>query len=65
MTNYQWQIREQLTANQPAISIRELLQRQWFLPNRFVHYLRSRRQVLVNGKYQPMNTEVHPGDQVM
>ena len=50
MTNYQWQIREQLTANQPVISIRELLQRQWLLPNRFVHYLRSRRQVLGNSK---------------
>lgn len=64
MVNYQWQIQEQLAANQPVISIRELLQQQWLLPKRFVHYLRSRRQVLVNGKYHSMNTVIHPGDQV-
>ena len=51
MVNYQWQIQEQLAANQPVLSIRERLQQQWLLPKRFVHYLRSRRQVLVNGKY--------------
>lgn len=65
MVNYQWQIQEQLAANQPVLSIRELLQQQWLLPKRFVHYLRSRRQVLVNGKYHSMNTAIHPGDQVV
>ncbi|MCI1974373.1 MAG: RluA family pseudouridine synthase [Limosilactobacillus sp.] len=64
MADYQWQLREQLVADQPVVSIRELLQRQWLLPKRFVHYLRSRRQVLINGEYQSMNTLIHSGDQV-
>lgn len=64
MAKVQWQIHERLAADQSLISLRELLQRQWLLPRRFVHYLRTRRQVLLNGKYHSVNTMVHPGDQV-
>lgn len=65
MASFQWQIQEQLTAIQPPISLRELLQHQWLLPKRFVHYLRIRHQVLLNGEYHSMNTVVRPGDQII
>lgn len=64
MTKYRWQIQEQLSSTQPAVSLRDLLQKQWLLPKRFVHYLRSRHQVLLNGQYHPVNTLVHPADQI-
>ena len=64
MVEYRWQIHEQLGTNQAEISLRELLHNQWLLPKRFIHYLRSRRQVLVNGNYHSVNTIVHPDDQI-
>ena len=53
MMEYRWQIEERLPVDQEATPLRHLLQRQWLLPKRLVHYLRSRRQVLVNGSYRP------------
>lgn len=59
-----WQINEQLSAQQAAISLRQLLANQWLLPSRFIHFLRVNHHVLLNGNYHPMNTVVHAGDRV-
>ena len=64
MIKPRWIIREQLTPQQERCSVRYLLQRQWALPSRLVHYLRVRRQVLINGTYRNMNEPVASGDQV-
>lgn len=64
MRKPRWIIREQLPPQQECCSVRHLLQRQWSLPNRLVHYLRVRRQVLINGNYRNMNELVAPGEQV-
>lgn len=64
MTTIRWQIDEVLPENQRPISVRSLLHQQWLLPNRLIHYLRLRRHVLVDGRYQTLNTLVHPGSQV-
>lgn len=60
-----WEIRNQLAADQGEVPLRELLGKQWLLPRRFIHYLRVRQNVLVNGHYQPVNMVVHPGDEVV
>ncbi|MGG7011567.1 UNVERIFIED_CONTAM: RluA family pseudouridine synthase [Limosilactobacillus fermentum] len=62
MMEYCWQIEERLPVDQEATPLRHLLQRQWLLPKRLVHYLRSRRQVLVNGSYRPVSKTVAAGD---
>lgn len=59
-----WKIVNQLADDQPMCSLRYLLAHQWLLPRRFIHYLRIRRNVLVNDRYQPVSQPVHPGDQV-
>lgn len=64
MAKIRWTIEEQLKPDQPAISVRQLLHEQWLMPSRFIHYLRSRHQVIINGRYHYMNERVHPGDQV-
>lgn len=64
MPQARWKIKEQLPPNQEVISVRKLLHDQWLLPSRFIHYLRRRRQVLINGQYRSMNQVVRPGDLV-
>ncbi|WP_295731335.1 RluA family pseudouridine synthase [uncultured Limosilactobacillus sp.] len=64
MAKPRWIINEQLSQNQKRLTVRQLLQQQWYLPSRFIHYLRVRKQVLVNGSYRNMNELVTPGDQV-
>ena len=64
MINYRWHLTEQLAKQQEECSLRTLLHQQWLLPNRLIHYLRTRRQVLVNGHYISMNEPVSAGDQV-
>lgn len=59
-----WQIEEQLPVNQPRCGLRALLHDQWLLPNRYIHFLRRRHHVLLNGRYAYMNTAVAPGDRV-
>ncbi|WP_367341338.1 RluA family pseudouridine synthase [Limosilactobacillus sp.] len=59
-----WTIDEQLSQQQQQITLRDLLQKQWLLPRRFVHFLRIGRRVLLNDHYQSMNAVVHPGDHV-
>ncbi|PWF99840.1 RluA family pseudouridine synthase [Levilactobacillus bambusae] len=60
----QWQVNRQLSPTQPTVSLRNLLQKQWQLPKRLVGDLRQHRRVTLNGTYQPVNTLVHPGDQL-
>lgn len=60
-----WEIENRLAADQAEIPLRRLLSQQWLLPRRFIHYLRVRQNVLVNGYYRPMNTVVHPGEVVV
>lgn len=64
MMEARWVIKERLFLQQPQVSLRDLLQHQWLLPRRFVHCLRVGRRVLLNGRYQPMNTSVQPGDEI-
>lgn len=64
MEGYRWQLTETLPIDQPACTLRTLLHQQWLLPNRLIHYLRTRKQVLVNGEYQSVNVPVKPGDRV-
>lgn len=59
-----WQRVVTLAATQPAVSLRDLLQKQWLLPKRLVHFLRVRRLVVVNGRYRPVSTLVGSGDQI-
>ncbi len=59
-----WHLTETLAANQKPCSLRNLLHRQWLLPDRLIHYLRRRQHVLVNGSYQPVNELVQAGDRV-
>lgn len=59
-----WVINQTLGADQPPVTIRDLLQRQWLLPKRIIHYLRIRDNVLVNGEYHHFNERVRPFDQV-
>lgn len=64
MENIRWIIKEQLPEDQAAISLRELLHKQWLLPDRYIHFLRRRHHVLVNGQYQYVNEPVAPGDKL-
>lgn len=59
-----WKIVEQLPTGQSQRSLRSLLHDQWLLPNRYIHFLRCRRHVLLSGRYAYMNTVVASGDQV-
>lgn len=54
-----WQL-TMAASNQTALPLRQLLQREWLLPRRVVHYLRVNKRVLVAGKYLPMNFAVQP-----
>lgn len=59
-----WKIEEVVGARQGAVSLRELLHTQWLLPDRYIHYLRKRHHVLVDGKYRYMNEQVRAGEKV-
>lgn len=59
-----WIINQKLQPNQERKSLRQLLQKQWLIPKRLVHYLRVRRNVLVNDTYHSMNTIVNPEDSI-
>lgn len=58
----EWEINQHVNINQTTL--RQLLQTEWLIPRRIVHYLRIRQDVLVNDHYQPMNTEVNLGDEI-
>lgn len=59
-----WIINQKLHSDQHPVSLRNLLQQQWLIPKRIVHYLRVRRNVLINDKYHPMNAIVRPHDYI-
>lgn len=61
---FKWVINQRLSNNQQPVTIRHLLQKQWLMPKRIVHYLRIRRNILINGSYHSMNEIVHPGDRI-
>ena len=65
MMEKNWKIIETLSKDQPSQTLRDLLQKQWLLPRRFVYYLRTRHNVLVNGQYYPVNHQVQPADILM
>lgn len=62
MEKIRWKIEEQLAVGQKTRSVRSLLHDQWLLPDRYIHFLRRRHHVLVNGHYQYMNEQVAAGD---
>lgn len=62
MMEKNWKIIETLSKDQPSQTLRDLLQKQWLLPRRFVYYLRTRHNVLVNGQYYPVNHQMQPAD---
>lgn len=49
--------------NRPAISIDELM-RQLLIPRKWRHFLRSEKQILINGKYLPINFLVQSGYEI-
>ena len=49
--------------NRLAISIDQLM-RQLLIPRKWRHFLRSEKQILINGKYLPINFLVHSGDKI-
>lgn len=59
-----WKIEEVLAPGQETVSLRTLLHQQWLLPNRYIHFLRRRRHVLVNGHYRYVNEPVSAGGTV-
>ena len=46
-----------------GISLRALLSEKWLLPRKFIHFLRIRENVKINGNYYPINTIVQ-GNQI-
>lgn len=64
MTDLKWQLTAMVQPGQGGQSVRQLLEQSWLLPHRFVHYLRTRQTVTVNGSYRTMNQLVAEGDRV-
>lgn len=64
MLNKQYTIEEPVVGLNNPISLRELLEKSWLLPKKYVHFLRIRENVKVNGTYQTMNSLVNNGDLV-
>lgn len=64
VTQPKWHLKETVPILDRPRTLRELLEQQWLLPHRLVHYLRIRENVQLNGAYQPMNTLVTAGDRV-
>lgn len=57
-----WTYHIKLDQSYSAETLRELLQKTWWLSRKVVHFLRTERRVLVNHQYQPVSTIVHEGD---
>ena len=47
-----------------GISLRALLSEKWLLPRKFIHFLRIRENVKINGNYYPMNTIVQGNQKI-
>lgn len=59
-----WQLTYQLPNDFETNSLRNLLEQQWLLPHRIVHFLRLRQDVMVNQNYLPMNFMVKATDKI-
>lgn len=57
-----WHYARRLPTNFPSTRLRDLLQKNWFLSRKEVHFLRINRAVFVNHHYLPMNTLVQADD---
>ncbi|MDO4902774.1 MAG: RluA family pseudouridine synthase [Limosilactobacillus sp.] len=64
MDEIRWTIKERLAPDQATTSVRSLLHDQWLLPDRYIHFLRRRQNVLVNREYRYMNETVTGGDDI-
>jgi 23S rRNA pseudouridine1911/1915/1917 synthase len=53
-----------LPNNQPRITIRELLEKEWLVPRKVRHLLRTRKNVQLNGVTALFHQEVTGGDQL-
>lgn len=53
-----------LPASQVAISLTDLLEKQWLIPRKVRHLLRMRKNCLVNGEVADFRQEVHAGDAI-
>ena len=57
-----WTYHIKLDQSYSPQTLRELLQKTWWLSRKVVHFLRTERRVLVNQRYQPVSTVVRSGD---
>lgn len=48
----------------PAQNLTTLLRRTWLIPKSVYHYLRVDQRILLNGRYQSVNTLTHAGNHV-
>lgn len=64
MSAKHYTIEESITGLQMSMALRELLEKVWLLPKKYVHFLRIRENVTVNGSYQTMNSIVNNHDVV-
>lgn len=48
----------------PTTTIRELLEKEWLVPRKVRHFLRTRRNVWINQEPALFHFEVHSGDQI-
>lgn len=53
-----------LPANQPIMTVRDLLEQEWLVPRKVRHFLRVRKHVERNGEPVKFHEEVHPHDQI-
>lgn len=59
-----WTYKRILSDDFQPTALRQLLQKNWALSKKEVHFLRIDRSVLVNHRYQSMNTVLAPHDQI-
>lgn len=48
----------------PIQNLTNLLRRTWLIPKSVYHYLRVGQRILLNGRYQSVNTLAQPGDHI-
>lgn len=53
-----------LPITQETMPLRELLEKEWLIPRKVRHFLRTRKHVWVNGEYAMFHQEVHANDKI-
>lgn len=53
-----------LPADHSVITIQELLEREWLVPRKVRHFLRTRKNVWVNAQLAPFHSEIRGGDTI-